>query len=86
MIRAAKGRVVTITSGLAFMTVPTRTPYVMTKYAMEGFLDSLRYEMEPFGVKVSMIEPGNFLSGTKRMLSTWEAPLMKLKLGHLLID
>ncbi len=46
LVRAAKGRVVTITSGLAFMTVPTRTPYVMTKYAMEGFHDTLRYEMQ----------------------------------------
>jgi 3-hydroxybutyrate dehydrogenase len=36
----------------------------MTKYAAVGFLECLRYEMEGFGVKVCMIEPGNFLAGT----------------------
>jgi len=64
LIRGAKGRVVTITSGLARMAVPTRSPYVLTKYALEGFLDCLRYEMKSFGVEVSILEPGNFIAGT----------------------
>ena len=42
LIRAGKGRVVTITSGLGRMAVPTRSPYVATKYALEGALDCLR--------------------------------------------
>ena len=42
LIRAARGRVVTITSGLGRMAVPTRSPYVGTKYALEGILDCLR--------------------------------------------
>ena len=42
LIRAARGRVVTITSGLGRMAVPTRSPYVGTKYALEGALDCLR--------------------------------------------
>ena len=64
LIRQAKGRVVTITSGLGRMAVPTRSPYVGTKYALEGVLDCLRYEMKPFGVSVSILEPGNFIAGT----------------------
>jgi len=64
LLRGAKGRVVTITSGLGRMAVPTRSPYVFTKYALEGFHDCIRYEMEPFGVKVSVLEPGNFIAGT----------------------
>ena len=81
LIRAARGRVVTITSGLGRMAVPTRcgvthnttrpgqtamsrSPYVGTKYALEGVLDCLRYEMRPFGVSVSVLEPGNFIAGT----------------------
>jgi len=64
LIRSAKGRVVTITSGLGRMAVPTRTPYVFTKYALEGFHDCLRYEMKAFGVSVSVLEPGNFIAGT----------------------
>lgn len=64
LIRSAKGRVVTITSGLGRMAVPTRSPYVFTKYALEGFHDCLRYEMKAFGVSVSILEPGNFIAGT----------------------
>merc|ERR1712127_102127 len=64
LIRKAKGRVVTITSGLGVMAMPTRSPYCLTKYALEGFHDVLRYEMKPFGVEVSVLEPGNFIAGT----------------------
>ena len=64
LIREAHGRVVTITSGLGRMAVPTRSPYVGTKYALEGILDCLRYEMRSFGVSVSILEPGNFIAGT----------------------
>jgi len=64
LIRQARGRVVTITSGLGRMAVPTRAPYVGTKYALEGILDCLRYEMSSFGVSVSILEPGNFIAGT----------------------
>ena len=42
----------------------SRSPYVGTKYALEGVLDCLRYEMRPFGVSVSVLEPGNFIAGT----------------------
>lgn len=65
LLRKNKGRIVTITSGLSRMAVPTRSPYIFTKYAVMGFFDCLRYEMETFGVKVSMIEPGNYLAGTQ---------------------
>jgi len=64
MIRNSRGRVVNMTSGLARMMAPSRSVYGITKYAMQGFSDCLRYEMKNFGVKVSMIEPGNYISGT----------------------
>ena len=54
LIRKVQGRIVTTTSGLAKQAVPTRSPYVFTKYALTGFMDVLRYEMEAFGVKVNM--------------------------------
>ncbi|XP_037783529.1 D-beta-hydroxybutyrate dehydrogenase, mitochondrial-like [Penaeus monodon] len=40
------------------------TPYVVTKYAVEGFSDCLRVELKPWQVKVSVIEPGNFAKAT----------------------
>merc|ERR1719361_542283 len=36
----------------------------LTKYALEGFHDVLRYEMRAFGVNMSVLEPGNFIAGT----------------------
>ena len=33
-------------------------PYCITKYGLEAFADSLRREMRPFEVQVSLIEPG----------------------------
>jgi NAD(P)-dependent dehydrogenase (short-subunit alcohol dehydrogenase family) len=36
--------------------------YSMSKHGMEAFTDSLAAEMERFGVKVSIIEPGNYES------------------------
>ena len=34
----------------------------MTKYGVEAFSDALRCEMQPWGIKVSMLEPGSFLT------------------------
>ena len=53
-------------SGLGRMAVPFRSSYVITKFGVEGFSDVLRYEMRRFGVHVSVIEPGNFVSGKLR--------------------
>lgn len=64
LIRQANGRVVNIASMLGRMAHPMRSPYVATKFAVEGFSDCLRHEMRPWGVKVSIIEPGNFVAGT----------------------
>ncbi|XP_032887917.1 D-beta-hydroxybutyrate dehydrogenase, mitochondrial [Amblyraja radiata] len=63
-IRRAKGRVVNITSMLGRMANPSRSPYCVTKFGVEAFSDCLRYEMHRWGVKVSIVEPGNFIAGT----------------------
>ncbi|XP_055501576.1 D-beta-hydroxybutyrate dehydrogenase, mitochondrial-like [Leucoraja erinacea] len=63
-IRRAKGRVVNITSMLGRMGNPSRSPYCVTKFGVEAFSDCLRYEMHRWGVKVSIVEPGNFIAGT----------------------
>ncbi|XP_043933748.1 D-beta-hydroxybutyrate dehydrogenase, mitochondrial-like [Protopterus annectens] len=64
LIRRAKGRVVNITSMLGRMANPARSPYCVTKFGVEAFSDCLRYEMHQWGVKVSIIEPGNFIVAT----------------------
>ena len=40
------------------MAFPLYSLYHSTKWAVEGFSDSLRYELEPFNIRVKIIEPG----------------------------
>lgn len=42
------------------MVEPDQSNYSTAKHAIETLSDSLRLEMQKFGVKVSIIEPGNF--------------------------
>lgn len=44
-----------------------RSPYCVSKYGVEAFSDCLRYEMKAWGVKVSVVEPGNFIVATSIM-------------------
>ena len=37
---------------------PGGSSYVSTKFAVEGLSESIAYELEPFGIKVILIEPG----------------------------
>jgi NAD(P)-dependent dehydrogenase (short-subunit alcohol dehydrogenase family) len=59
MIRAARGRVVLVSSIGGRLAVPYLSPYNASKHALEAVGDSLRQEMRQFGVGVSIIEPGS---------------------------
>jgi NAD(P)-dependent dehydrogenase (short-subunit alcohol dehydrogenase family) len=56
------GRVTTIGSISGILSGTFYGPYSMSKHAMEAYTDSLAREMNKFGVKVSIIEPGGFNS------------------------
>lgn len=58
-IRAARGRIVLMASIGGRMSLPYLSPYHASKFALEAIGDSLRMEMSPFGVKVSIVEPGS---------------------------
>ncbi|RUS85751.1 hypothetical protein EGW08_006465, partial [Elysia chlorotica] len=60
LIRQARGRVVNVTSVKGLCVSPSCAAYCLTKFALEAFSDSLRIEMEQFGVGVSIVEPCNF--------------------------
>jgi len=59
------GRIVNVSSVKGLFVVPFTAAYSMTKYAVEAFSDSLRLEMNKFGVAVSIVEPGHFGSATE---------------------
>ena len=62
MLIESKGRVVTIGSIAGFQSRGFYGPYSMSKHMAEAYSDSLAREMNKFGVKVSMVEPGGFRS------------------------
>lgn len=61
------GIIVNISSIGGKMAMPLSSPYIGTKFAVEGISESIAYDLEPFGIKVIIIEPGaiktNFDSG-----------------------
>jgi NAD(P)-dependent dehydrogenase (short-subunit alcohol dehydrogenase family) len=50
--------IVNISSGAGRFGFPTGSAYVSTKFALEGLSESMSYELEPFGIKTVIIEPG----------------------------
>lgn len=53
-----RGTIVNVASIGGRTAFPFSSLYNATKWAVEGFTESLQYELEPFGVKVKLIEPG----------------------------
>jgi NAD(P)-dependent dehydrogenase (short-subunit alcohol dehydrogenase family) len=57
-LRAARGRIVAVSSLTGLAGVPTRTGYAASKHAMRGFFDSLRIEIARHGISVTVAYPG----------------------------
>jgi NAD(P)-dependent dehydrogenase (short-subunit alcohol dehydrogenase family) len=58
LLRKARGRIVNMSSISGRMALPFLGPYSASKFALETITDSLRLELLPSGIKVSVIEPG----------------------------
>jgi NAD(P)-dependent dehydrogenase (short-subunit alcohol dehydrogenase family) len=58
MRRQKSGIIVNISSGAGRFGFPGGSAYVSTKFAVEGLSESISYELEPFGIKVVIVEPG----------------------------
>ena len=54
---ASRGRIVVIGSMAGRVALPFLSPYASSKFALEGFCDSLRRELNPFGVRTILVEP-----------------------------
>jgi len=63
------GRIVNLSSMGGRMAIPLDSAYHGTKFALEGLSESLQYEVEQFGIKIIIIEPGaiksNFFNNLK---------------------
>ena len=58
MRRQGEGKMVNITSMGGRIAIPLSSSYHGSKFALEGLSESIQYELEPFGIKVILIEPG----------------------------
>ena len=69
IMRKQKSGVIVNTSSIGgLIGVPLNSAYVGSKFALEGFSESMKYELEGFGIKIILIEPGavqtNFIQNT----------------------
>jgi NAD(P)-dependent dehydrogenase (short-subunit alcohol dehydrogenase family) len=77
-LKAAKGRIVVVSSLAGLTGVPTRTGYCATKHALHGFFDALRVELAGTGVTVTIVCPDFVVSEIhKRALGPAGQPLGK---------
>ena len=58
LLRQAHGRIVNMGSIAGRGTIPMMGPYSASKFAMEALTNALRLELYPWGIHVSIIEPG----------------------------
>lgn len=54
------GRVVVVSSDSAFYGAPAMSAYTSSKWAVEGWAESLAHEVASFGIHVSLVEPGSY--------------------------
>ncbi|MBE9609419.1 SDR family NAD(P)-dependent oxidoreductase [Chitinilyticum piscinae] len=81
MRRQGHGRIVFNSSVLGFAAMPARGAYNASKFALEGFADTLRLELAGTGIETILIEPGPIESAFRvnaaREFATWVAPVQR---------
>jgi len=60
MRRQRSGQVITVTSAAGLMGQEFCAAYAASKFALEGWMESLRFDLEPFGISTMAVEPGFF--------------------------
>ncbi|PBC37894.1 short-chain dehydrogenase/reductase [Rhodococcus sp. ACPA4] len=60
MRRQRRGQVITITSTAGLIGQEFCAAYAASKFALEGWMESLRFDLEPYGISTMAVEPGFF--------------------------
>lgn len=66
------GHIINVSSGLGFFAFPSYGYYSATKFALQGFSESLAQETAHLGIKVTIAEPGGTVTDFKKGISTAE--------------
>ncbi|MGH7998606.1 MAG: SDR family oxidoreductase [Brasilonema sp.] len=79
LLRKAQGRVINMSSDLGKISAPLRGPYCASKFALEALTDALRMELQPWGIEVSIIQPGIVTTPIwDKSISLWQGIWSKL--------
>jgi NAD(P)-dependent dehydrogenase (short-subunit alcohol dehydrogenase family) len=63
MRRQGGGRLVLVSSIGGVVSLPFQAFYSASKFALEGYAEALAYEVAPFGIEVTLVQPGNVRTG-----------------------
>ena len=61
MRKQRSGTIVNVSSGAGVFGLPALSLYTSSKFALEGFSESLSYELAPLGIRIKLVEPGGVL-------------------------
>jgi NAD(P)-dependent dehydrogenase (short-subunit alcohol dehydrogenase family) len=75
MRKQRAGHVVTISSTAGIVGQEFCSAYAASKFGLEGWMESLRFEVEPFGIRTTIVEPGFFRTDLLTKESTAYADL-----------
>jgi NAD(P)-dependent dehydrogenase (short-subunit alcohol dehydrogenase family) len=75
MRRQRSGNIVTITSTAGIVGQEFCSAYAAAKFGVEGWMESLRFEVQPFGIHTTIVEPGFFRTELLEKESTAYADL-----------
>ena len=75
MRKQRSGKVVSISSTAGIVGQAFCSAYAASKFGLEGWMESLRYEVEPFGIRTTIVEPGFFRTTLLEKESTTYAEL-----------
>jgi short-subunit dehydrogenase len=82
MRETGRGKIINISSVSGMLAMPTMASYSASKYALEGACEALWYEVRPFGISVSLIQPGFVRSDSyERVKFSKEAKISRVSDG-----
>ncbi|XP_061450007.1 11-beta-hydroxysteroid dehydrogenase type 2 isoform X2 [Rhineura floridana] len=72
LLRSSQGRIVTVSSPAGSMPYPCLASYGASKAALSLVMDTFQYELAPWGIRVSVIFPGYFKTGSTCNPDYWK--------------
>jgi len=75
MRKQRAGHIVTLSSTAGIVGQEFCSAYAASKFGLEGWMESLRFEVEPFGIQTTIVEPGFFRTALLTSESTAYAAL-----------